>query len=139
MTSEPSVSGGGPVVAGEPHCGVCRHVDFRDDGGPTPRCSKWNRPASIRIGEVCSSFALHPEAEIDGAEIDADVDVEVDWNEPAVGTEAPFYAVLRGDERYGWLCGNCRTIEVVVDTMGRIECTDCDNARRATEWDAAYL
>lgn len=137
MTGNASGVDSRAVTVDEPHCGVCKHVDFHDDRKSTPHCRKWNRPASVRAGQVCPGFRLHEEAEISEPAIETGV--EIDWNEPTAGTEAPFYATQKDEQRYSWLCGNCRTLGVAVGTMGRIECTDCSNTRRPTDWDAAYL
>jgi len=48
-----------------------------------------------------------------------------------------------GDEgrsdRYGYYCGNCDRLANAMDSMGRVECNECGNARKPTRWDAAYL
>jgi ribosomal protein S18 acetylase RimI-like enzyme len=66
----------------------------------------------------------------------------VDYNDADRATLAPFLAVYtdadRGD-RWGYYCTNCESLDVAVDTMGRIECNDCANISKATRWDAAYL
>lgn len=57
------------------------------------------------------------------------------------GSKAPFYVVYEGPdgrERWGWLCGSCDSLKTAMDTMGRIQCTDCGNVRKPTEWDAAH-
>lgn len=63
-------------------------------------------------------------------------------DERSRGSEAPFFAVYRDPDRsrqYGWFCANCESVDAAMDPMGRIECTDCGNRRRATRWDAGYL
>jgi hypothetical protein len=121
-----------------PHCGICRHVRFRDDWDRTPYCSEQERPAEIRVGEVCSSFA--PRGRVTHTALpDMGEDIEVHWSEQVSGTDGPFYAVYRGETRYDWLCGNCHTAAVAVDTMGRFECRECENTHRPSQWDAAYL
>ncbi len=42
------------------------------------------------------------------------------------------------DQRYGWFCTNCSTVDNAMDAMGRIECNVCGNLRKPTEWDAAH-
>ncbi|WP_418282706.1 GNAT family N-acetyltransferase [Halorubrum sp. DTA98] len=57
------------------------------------------------------------------------------------GSLAPFYAVYSDEDhedRYGYLCGNCESTNVAIDTMDRVECLDCSNRRKPTRWDAAY-
>ncbi|WP_096389376.1 DUF5816 domain-containing protein [Halopenitus persicus] len=57
------------------------------------------------------------------------------------GSEGPFYiayATERGEDRWGFLCGNCGSLDTAMDTMGRIECNECGNMRKPEEWDAAH-
>ncbi|WP_248897279.1 GNAT family N-acetyltransferase [Haloplanus halobius] len=68
--------------------------------------------------------------------------VYVALDESVRGSTGPFYAVyLDRDraERYGYLCGNCDSFAVSMDTMGRVVCNDCENRRKPTRWDASYL
>ncbi|MFA9517680.1 GNAT family N-acetyltransferase [Halopenitus sp. H-Gu1] len=68
--------------------------------------------------------------------------VHVDLEESERGSKGPFYpAYVDSDheERYGYLCGNCESLEIVVDTMERLKCVSCGNRRKPTRWDAAYL
>ncbi|MFB6094959.1 MAG: GNAT family N-acetyltransferase [Halodesulfurarchaeum sp.] len=58
------------------------------------------------------------------------------------GTKGPFYAVFRDEDRdcrYGYYCANCRSLETAMDPMGAIECCECENTRKGSRWDAAYL
>ena len=66
----------------------------------------------------------------------------VDYDEAQSGDVAEFYPVYRtreGESRYGWYCGDCGSMDVVMDTMDRVECNECGNRSKATRWDAAYL
>lgn len=66
----------------------------------------------------------------------------VDFTDSDRGKLAPFYPIYRsedGTRRYGWHCGNCGTVNNAMDSMGRIECNECGNVRKADRWDAAYL
>jgi ribosomal protein S18 acetylase RimI-like enzyme len=66
----------------------------------------------------------------------------VSYGEAARGSRAPFYTAYTSadrDERYAWFCGNCDSVDNAMDVMGRIECNDCGNRRKATRWDASYL
>lgn len=57
------------------------------------------------------------------------------------GEKGPFYVVYRSEDRetrWGFWCGNCDSLDVAVDTMGRIRCNVCGNLHRAEEWDAAH-
>ena len=68
--------------------------------------------------------------------------VFVAFDERERGSLAPFYATYRTkerEERYGFYCANCESTDTAMDSMGRIECENCGNERKATRWDAAYL
>lgn len=57
------------------------------------------------------------------------------------GSKAPFfvaYVTEAGEEPWGYLCGNCETVDNAMDTMGRIECNVCGNIKKPDEWDAAH-
>lgn len=58
------------------------------------------------------------------------------------GSEAPIIPVYQSADRtgrYGLLCGNCRSLEVAMDSMGGAECSECGNRQKPTRWDAVYL
>lgn len=64
------------------------------------------------------------------------------YDESSRATKAPFYQVYNTrefEQRYGYLCSNCGSFDVAVDSMDRIECNDCGNRSKPTRWDAAYL
>ncbi|MFQ3475252.1 hypothetical protein HKK80_03185 [Halonotius sp. F2-221B] len=64
------------------------------------------------------------------------------YNERADGSVAPFYVVYADSDRtdrYGYICGACGSLAVGMDPMGRLDCAECDNSRKAAQWDAAYL
>lgn len=66
----------------------------------------------------------------------------VDLAETDRGSLGPFCPVYRDPDRnhrYGWFCTACESLETAMDPMGRIRCSACDNTRRPTRWDAAYL
>lgn len=68
--------------------------------------------------------------------------VFIAYDERERGSEAPFYAAYRTQDRgekYGFYCANCGSLDNSMDTMGRVECNNCDNRRKATRWDSAYL
>jgi hypothetical protein len=68
-------------------------------------------------------------------------EVYVDRSEADRGSKGPIFAVYRTAdraERWGYFCGNCESFDTAMDTMGRIECTDCGNIRKPEEWDAAH-
>ncbi|MFB6218433.1 MAG: GNAT family N-acetyltransferase [Halobacteriaceae archaeon] len=66
----------------------------------------------------------------------------VDFDDAQQGGSAEFYPVYRteeGEQRYGWYCGGCESMDIVMDTMDRVECNDCGNRSKPSRWDAAYL
>ncbi|MFB6068575.1 MAG: GNAT family N-acetyltransferase [Halobacterium sp.] len=66
----------------------------------------------------------------------------VAFDERERGSKAPFYTTYRGEDRedrFGFYCSNCESVDTSMDAMGRVECADCGNKRKATRWDAAYL
>lgn len=68
--------------------------------------------------------------------------VYVAYDEADRASMAPFYATYADDDRtdrVGYVCGNCESFDVAVDTMDRVHCSDCGNKRKASRWDAAYL
>ena len=68
--------------------------------------------------------------------------VYVAYNEREIGGMEPFYVAYTDPdrtERYGYVCGSCGSLAVSMDAMGRIECADCANSRKPSQWDAAYL
>ncbi|WP_129115009.1 GNAT family N-acetyltransferase [Halegenticoccus tardaugens] len=79
---------------------------------------------------------------LDERTLDDGTTVYVAYDEGDRASLAPMYAVYLDDgreERYGYLCGSCESFDTAMDAMGRIECNDCGNRRKATRWDAAYL
>ena len=72
---------------------------------------------------------------------DAGKDVYVADDEAEVGSKGPFYAVYGTPERenrYGYYCSACESLDAAMDTMGRIVCNGCGNTRKPEEWDAAH-
>lgn len=68
--------------------------------------------------------------------------VYADRSDPDKGSMAPFfvaYADRDAESKYGYYCGNCESLATAMDSMGRIECGDCGNARKPSRWDASYL
>jgi len=67
--------------------------------------------------------------------------VYVAFDERERGSKAPFYVAYTDEDRtarYGFFCANCSAIDVSMDTMERISCNECGNARKPTVWDATY-
>lgn len=62
-------------------------------------------------------------------------------DESEIGSTGPFYIVYKTDDRddrLGYLCSNCGTMDNAMDPMGQIVCNECGNTRRPEEWDAAH-
>ena len=74
-------------------------------------------------------------------ETDAGDAVYVAFDENERGSKGPFYVAYADpdrEQRYGYFCGNCEGTDIAIDTMDRMECTDCGNRRKPSRWDAAY-
>jgi hypothetical protein len=68
-------------------------------------------------------------------------EVYVAADEAERGSDGAFLAVYRTpdrEQRYGWFCTNCESFDNAMDSMGRIQCNECGNLRKPTEWDAAH-
>ena len=66
----------------------------------------------------------------------------VAFDERERGSRAPFYTAYRSKDRqnkYGFYCANCHSINTSMDSMGHVRCEDCGNQRKATRWDSSYL
>lgn len=66
----------------------------------------------------------------------------IDQTDPERGSLGPIYPVFsdkHGNEKYGYFCDHCTNLIESMDTMGRLECTNCGNHSKPTRWDAAYL
>jgi len=74
--------------------------------------------------------------------VDADErTVYVDRTLTERGSKAPFFVTFvseAGEDRFGYFCGNCETLDNAMDSMGRIECNVCGNYRKPDQWDAAH-
>ncbi|MCU4925253.1 GNAT family N-acetyltransferase [Halobacteria archaeon AArc-dxtr1] len=103
----------------------------------------------VEIGAKTFTENVYVEGGLNGGSWEATDDLTIDgqnrivsYGEVTRGSQSPFYAVYEGpdrDRRYGWLCGNCDSVDNAMDAMGRIECNTCGNRRKATRWDASYL
>jgi len=65
----------------------------------------------------------------------------VDRSSGKRGQKGPFFVAYTddaGQDRWGYVCGNCDTADNAVDSMGRIQCNTCSNRTKAEEWDAAH-
>lgn len=103
----------------------------------------------VEIGNETFREAVYVEHDREGRDwrglepVEADGEtLYVSYAEMDRGSKAPFYSAYEGESgstRYGWFCGNCDSLDNAMDTMGRVECNSCGNARKATRWDASYL
>ena len=105
-----------------------------------------------RIGTRTVSIADEPRVERVYAAIGAGDDAQtgthataggetvfIDYGESEIGSAGPFFAVYTTrdlEDRYGWYCSNCGTVDTAMDPMGRIVCNQCGNHHKATRWDA---
>jgi hypothetical protein len=67
--------------------------------------------------------------------------VYVDRSAGERGDDGSFYVAYVSpdcDRRWGFLCGNCDSLDNAMDSMGRIECNVCGNLRKPDRWDAAH-
>ncbi|GAB7095031.1 GNAT family N-acetyltransferase [Halolamina litorea] len=67
--------------------------------------------------------------------------VVIATDESEHGTKGPFhptYVDEAREQRLGWHCGACDSLNVNMGTMGEIVCGNCGNQRRPRRWDAAY-
>lgn len=74
--------------------------------------------------------------------VDGNREVYADQTDPDGGSLGPFYRTYTDSERenrYGYQCGHCGSLATAMDSMERIECSDCGNTRKPVRWDAAYL
>lgn len=104
---------------------------------------------NVEIGEETHTENVFVESDSEGDEWRGleEVSLEeetiyVSYGEAVRGAKAPFYTAYQHedeDQRYGWFCGNCDSLDNAMDSMGRIECNACGNQRKATRWDASYL
>jgi ribosomal protein S18 acetylase RimI-like enzyme len=102
----------------------------------------------VEIGEETFVEAIYAKAAGEGGQVVTEARqteggerVYVAFDESARGSQGPFFVTYldpERTERYGWLCGNCDSTDVAMDSMERIECNDCGNRRKPVRWDAAY-
>ena len=67
--------------------------------------------------------------------------VYVSREEDERGSKGSFFVVYRDEaaqNRYGYFCEHCESLDNAMDAMGRIRCNVCGNLRKPTEWDAAH-
>ncbi|MFP8954017.1 GNAT family N-acetyltransferase [Natrialbaceae archaeon A-arb3/5] len=96
----------------------------------------WGAVDELVINEAAADGSNSPTQSGDGETI------YVSYGEATRGSESPFYSVYQSEnreEQYGWFCGNCDSLDNAMDAMGRIQCNNCGNQRKATRWDSSYL
>lgn len=121
--------------------------DFYRDHGYDP---VGERP--VRIGDeefLERSFSKVADGEAGGAEplLERRTGPEgqalyVAVGEAVRGSRGPFFAAYLdsdAEERYGFVCGEDDSLNVAMDAMERLECSDCGNRSKPNRWDAAYL
>jgi hypothetical protein len=65
----------------------------------------------------------------------------VDTGDAERGAQGPFFVVYSDADatrRWGFRCGHCDSFGTAMDSMGRIQCTNCGNRKKPDEWDAAH-
>lgn len=90
-----------------------------------------------RAGDgVADPGEVEPRTSVGGERIHVDVG---DGTRGSRGSFYPAYLDPDRQQRYGWFCSSCGSTDTAMDPMGRITCSGCENRRKATRWDAAYL
>lgn len=117
-------------------------VAFYEANGFTPLAERHVEIAGKEFREYIMLEEQSPDQPLE-LHVNADGDeLYVDLAEPDRGSLGPFCPAYRDpfrNHRWGWFCTACESLETAMDTMGRIRCSSCDNTRRPTRWDAAYL
>jgi len=111
----------------------------------------YKRYGLVKVGEeevdidgttyVENVYAEPSEEGLDALDLDGRT-VYVDRTTQETGSIAPFHVIYTDDEAdeiYGYWCSKCQDTANAMDSMGRIQCDQCGNARKPTRWDAAYL
>lgn len=101
---------------------------------------------TVEVGGRFVAENVYDDSEVEAADLEPVETPEgtmfVDLTDSHRGKVAPWYPIYRSDDgtrRYGWYCGACESTDNAMDAMGRVQCNDCDNARKPTRWDASYL
>lgn len=103
----------------------------------------------VEVGDESYAEVLYVEAESGVSEWESldeyDLDgrpVYVSYSEADRGSKGPLYTAYSDpdrDRKYGYFCGACHSFDVSMNSMGVVECNECENRRKATRWDASYL
>jgi ribosomal protein S18 acetylase RimI-like enzyme len=101
---------------------------------------------TVEVGGRFVAENVYDDAEVEPADLEPVETPEgtmyADMSDEHRGKHAPWYPVYRsedGTRRYGWFCAGCESVDNAMDAMGRVQCNDCENARKPERWDAAYL
>lgn len=119
-------------------------IEFYEEHGFGESASSTTEIAGDEYEEIILERRLDEENEPILEEIEGPEGQElfVDYASGETGVIAPMYPTFLDEsleERYGWLCRNCGSTDTSMDASGRVECADCENARKATRWDSSYL
>lgn len=63
-------------------------------------------------------------------------DVVIAQDESELGSKGPFYVVYESEdreERWGYYCSNCHTLNDTVDWMKVTRCSECGNLRKSLQ------
>ncbi len=87
-------------------------------------------------------YAEQRPPELDTVKGSEDQRLYVDRGDADRGSKGAFRVVYSDEARenaYGFLCDNCQSLVVAMDSMGKMECDTCGNVRKPTRWDATYM
>jgi ribosomal protein S18 acetylase RimI-like enzyme len=101
----------------------------------------------VTIGDQTLTETVYIEGSVEARDLEphetADgTTIYVDREDDARGSTGPFYVAYSDadrERRYGWYCGACGSAATGMDTMGRVVCSECENRRKPSRWDASYL
>ncbi|MGB9986365.1 GNAT family N-acetyltransferase [Salarchaeum japonicum] len=122
-----------------------------DDGNAFYHAHGYERVGTHTVEVGGESFDEHtyvkrrdadgPTESLEEHDVDGET-VYVALDERERGSEAAFYTAYTDAERehrYGYYCSNFGSFDTVMNSMERVECADCENSRKPSRWDAAYL
>ena len=128
-----------------------RVLAANEEGNEFYQSHGYTRSGEHSVGIADNEYTEHRYVKIPKGETSAKLTEQVEtpagrmfvaFDERERGSKAPFYAAYRTenrDSKYGFYCANCHSINTSMDSMGRVECEDCGNRRKATRWDSSYL
>jgi len=111
----------------------------------------YKRHGLVKVGEeevdiegttyVEHVYAQPSEEGLEALDVDGET-VYVDHATRETGSIAPFNVIYTDEDAediWGYWCSKCQQPANAMDSMGRIQCDECGNARKPTRWDSAYL